>query len=628
MLQAIRTRAGSIIVKVLFGLLIVSFGFWGIYTRSDYFQSHSPETVIATVGDRSIRADELQQALQPALERLRGQLGTAIDTQQAKQLGVIDSLLDQLINRALLDQEAQRLGLEASDELVRSAIFDNPAFKTPDGRFDRGLFQQVLTVNHLTEDQLIERLRHDIPRSDLLQAITVGVEVPRPVIDAVYRYRAEKRIADIVALPVASAPDPGQPSEDALTKFYEANPDLFRAPEYRAFTVAGLSPADVAKPGSIPEDKIKQEYDQRKEEFELPERREVQQILAPSEDKAKEAEAALAAGKDWKEVATSVAGMDPETIDLGLLKKDELPDILGNVAFQLPVDKPSDPVKSPLGWHILRVTKIEPPTTETYEQAKPRLEEELARQEAADKLDKIANQADDALAGGANLADVAAKFGLKTTTVAAVDNNGRDPDGKPVQIPVAPNDVMKAAFGTEKGDTSRVIDTQDGSIFAVHVDNITPPQVRPLDQVKDKAIAAWQAEQKRAEVTKEAEALAASVTPGQPLAKGAADKKLTVTTSPPLSRGAQQGSQVPPALVGKLFAAKQGDIVTAADAGGAYAAQLKEIQVPESVPDDVAKALSEQLRNEARVDVAGEFTAALKKRYPVDIKRDALDRMF
>ncbi|MBV8492822.1 MAG: SurA N-terminal domain-containing protein, partial [Alphaproteobacteria bacterium] len=51
MLQAIRTRAGSIIVKVLFGLLIISFGFWGIYTRSDYFQGHSPDTVVATVGD-------------------------------------------------------------------------------------------------------------------------------------------------------------------------------------------------------------------------------------------------------------------------------------------------------------------------------------------------------------------------------------------------------------------------------------------------------------------------------------------------------------------------------------------------------------------------------------------------
>src|SRR5665213_3858668 len=73
MLQAIRTRAGGIIVKVLFGLLIISFGFWGLYTRSPFFQDKSPEAVVASVGDRDIHADAVQAALQPALERLRAQ---------------------------------------------------------------------------------------------------------------------------------------------------------------------------------------------------------------------------------------------------------------------------------------------------------------------------------------------------------------------------------------------------------------------------------------------------------------------------------------------------------------------------------------------------------------------------
>src|SRR3954471_10825758 len=628
MLQALRTKAGSIVAKILFGLLIISFGFWGIYTRSDYFQGHSPETVIATVGDRSIRAEELQKALEPAIERLRNQLGTGVDQQQLKQLGMIDTLLDQLINRALLDQETARLGLEASDDLVRNAIYENPAFRGQDGRFDRGLFNQVLTVNRLTEEQLIERLRREIPRSNLLQALTAGVTVPQPVVEAVYRHRGEKRIAEIVAFPVASAADPGHPSETDLANFHDTHADLFRAPEYRGFTVVGLAAGDVQKPGSIPEEKLRQEYEQRKEEFEVPERREVQQILAPAEEKAKQAEAALAAGKDWKEVATTVAGMDPETIDLGLLKREELPDLLAGVAFELPVNKATDPIKSPLGWHILRVVKIEPPTTQTFEQAKEQIETELSLQEAVGKLDKIANEADDALAGGASLADLASKFGLKLATIPAVDTHGRHPDGKPVQLPVASNEVLKTAFGTDQGQSSRMIDTPEGAIFAVHVDKVTQPQVRPLDEVKDEAIAAWQAEQKRAVVMNAAEALAAAVKPEQPLAKLAKEKKLTVTTSPPLSRNAQQGNPVPPPLVAKLFAAKQGDMVTAADQTGAYAAQLTEVQVPETMPENVAKALSEQLRGEARVDVAGEFTEALRKRYPVEIKRDALDRMF
>src|SRR5271163_4046743 len=104
MLQAIRTRAGGIIVKTLFVLLILSFGFWGIYTRSPFFQDKSPDAVVATVGSRDIHADQVQAALQPALERLRAQLGGTLDPAQVKQLGVLDAILGQLVDRELLGQ--------------------------------------------------------------------------------------------------------------------------------------------------------------------------------------------------------------------------------------------------------------------------------------------------------------------------------------------------------------------------------------------------------------------------------------------------------------------------------------------------------------------------------------------
>src|SRR5215469_4896635 len=126
MMQAIRTRAGSIIVKVLFGLLIVSFGFWGIYTRSPFFQEKSPDTVIATVGGASIRAEELQKSLEAAMQRLRAQTGGSITMEQVKQLGVLDGLMSQLVDRNLLDQETERLRLSISDDVVRSTIYDNP----------------------------------------------------------------------------------------------------------------------------------------------------------------------------------------------------------------------------------------------------------------------------------------------------------------------------------------------------------------------------------------------------------------------------------------------------------------------------------------------------------------------
>jgi peptidyl-prolyl cis-trans isomerase D len=625
MLQAIRSRAGSYVVKVLFALLILTFGVWGI---GDIFRSRGTDTVVATVGDQSIRAEELQTALRRALEQLSARFGSALDLQQAKQLGLVDQTLAQLIDRGLIDQEAARLKLDISDDLIRNVITENPNFRGSDGRFDRSLFGAVLAANNLTEDQYVALLRRDIPRNDLLHAVTAGAVVPQSAVDLLYRYRNEKRTADIVALPIAGAPDAGQPSEDELNAFYEKHPDLFRAPEYRGFSLVSLDPSDIAKDIEIPEAKLKEEYDQRQDELQIPERRDVEQILAPSEEKATEAEAALAAGTDWREVATKIAGQDPETIDLGLMRRDEMPSALGEVAFDLPLNKPSEPVKTPLGWHILRVVKIEPPVTQSFDAAKPKLEADLAHQEAVDRIYKVANKADDALAGGATLSDVAEKFGLKATTVEAVDVGGRDPQEKPVTLPVSAGDVLKLAFATSEGQTSRVTETPDGAIFALRTDKVIASQVKPLDEVKDKAVAAWQADRRREIVAKQAEELAAAVSPETRLATVAGEKGLKATTSPPFTRHPENDTAVPPPLVAKLFAAKPGEVVTASDPTGSYVAQLDEVQRPENVSQTAAAGLSHELDTAQQADLAEEFTRALRAHFPVEIRREALDRFF
>jgi peptidyl-prolyl cis-trans isomerase D len=625
MLQAIRSRAGSLVVKGLFGLLILTFGIWGI---GDIFRNRPTDTVIVTIGDQSIRAEDLQAAVRRELERLSARFGGAIDIQQAKKLGIIDDVLDELIDRSLLDQEAARLRLEVSDEVIRNAITDNPKFRTPDGQFDRALFNAVLAENHLTEDQFVTLMRRDIPRGDLRQAVVLGAVAPQSIVDLLYRYRNEKRVADIVALLIADAGDVGQPSDAELTAFYDAHQDLFRAPEYREFTLASLSPSNIAQGIEIPEATLKEQFDQRQDELQLPEQREVQQILAPSEDKIKEAEAALTAGKDWKEVATQIAGQNPETIELGLMKREELPRVLADVAFELALNKPSEPMKTPLGWHILRVVKIEPAVTQTFEQAKPKLEAELTHDEAVDRIYKVANRVDDALAGGMSIEDAAGKFELKKTEIAAADVSGHDPESKPVALPLPANGVLKLAFATDEGQTSRVTESPDGAIFMVRVSKVMPPAIKPLAQVKEQAVAAWQAEKRREKVANTATELAAAVKPDARLAAVAAEKGLKVTTALPLRRRPGRDDTTSPALVAKLFAAKTGEVVTAADAAGSYVAQLDEVQTPEAPSGSATAEVSRDLDQGMRTDLAVEFTQALRARFPVEIRREAFDRLF
>jgi peptidyl-prolyl cis-trans isomerase D len=625
MLQAIRSRAGSLVVKGLFGLLILTFGIWGI---GDIFRNRPTDTVIVTIGDQSIRAEDLQAAVRRELERLSARFGGAIDIQQAKKLGIIDDVLDELIDRSLLDQEAARLRLEVSDEVIRNAITDNPKFRTPDGQFDHALFNAVLAENHLTEDQFVTLMRRDIPRGDLRQAVVLGAVAPQSIVDLLYRYRNEKRVADIVALLIADAGDVGQPSDAELTAFYDAHQDLFRAPEYREFTLASLSPSDIAQGIEIPEATLKEQFDERQDEFQQPEQRQVEQILAPSEDKVKEAEAALVAGKDWKEVATQIAGQNPETIELGLMKREELPRVLADVAFELPLNKPSEPMKTPLGWHILRVVKIEPAVTQTFEQAKPKLEAELTHDEAVDRIYKVANRVDDALAGGMSIEDAAAKFELKKTEIAAADVSGHDPESKPVALPLPANGVLKLAFATDEGQTSRVTESPDGAIFMVRVSKVMPPAIKPLAQVKEQAVAAWQAEKRREKVANTATELAAAVKPDARLAAVAAEKGLKVTTALPLRRRPGRDDTTSPALVAKLFAAKTGEVVTAADAAGSYVAQLDEVQTPEAPSGSATAEVSRDLDQGMRADLAVEFTQALRARFPVEIRREAFDRLF
>jgi peptidyl-prolyl cis-trans isomerase D len=626
MLQAIRSRAGSFVVKGLFAVLIATFVIWGI---GDIFRLRgTQQPVVATVAGREITVQDLQTALQPALERLSTQLGKTIDVKQAKRLGIVDTILAQLIDRDLVDREAERLRLDVSDDVIRSAIFGNPNFRTPQGTFDRALFNEVLARNNLTEGQYIELLRRDVPRADLLRAITAGAAAPQPLLDLLYRYRDEKRIAEIVPLPVAKAGDVGQPSASELEKFYQAHRDLFRAPEYRGFTVASLVPDDIAKDFKVPEAKLKEEYEERQGEFVVPERRQVQQILAPSEAKAQAAEAALAAGKPWQQAATTIAGQDRGTIDLGLVRAQELPKPLADAAFSLPLNKPSQPIKSPLGWHILRVTKIVPPQTKSFAEAKPELTAAAARREAADHIQEIGNHVDDALAGGAGLEATAEKFGLKLTRITAADEHGMAPDGKPVSLPIAPSRVLKYVFASEQGQPSRVYHTDDGGIFVIRTDKITPPHVRPLAEVKEQAIAAWQAEQRRRKIDRQAKALVTAVKNGTPLARAAAQQGLSATTSPPLSRDAANDAGVPPALITKLFAVKPGAAVTIADDSGAYVAQLAKVEVPKMPKPADTSALAAAAATALQTDLTAEFTAALRRDYPVRIHRDTLDRQF
>lgn len=625
MLQLIRSKAASLVVKILFALLIVTFGIWGI---GDVLLKTTTDTTVATVGGSKISAQQLDQEVRAEITRLRGVFGGNFDVEQAKQLGIVDQQLDALVNDTLINLEVDRLKLAVGDQGVRDYITANQMFKNPAGQFDPGRYQAILAQNRLTPQQYEARVHADLVRGALVDAVGAGGVAPKPLVDALYRIRAEKRVADTVLIPFSSVTDVGEPTEAELADFHDKHQDQFRAPELRSFTVGYLTLDDLAKTIKPTAEEVSAEYQKRIEEFKTPERRHLEQILVSDQAVADQAEAALKGGRSFATVAKDVAKLPTGPIDLGTIAQSDLPEEVGGTAFKLSQDGISDPIKSPFGWHIVHVLSIEPPKTETFDSVKTQIANQLARDQAEDQMSRLSNKVDDALAGGADLQKVASDVGLTLVKVTGTDQAGHSVDGKPVTIPQPASDILATAFSTDQGQTSGVTDTQDGGLYVVHVDQVTPTTVRPLGDVRDQVLKAWLQEKRVEAVAKRAKEILDAVNGGLALKDVAAQQKLTVTTTPQLQHTGQDGG-LPQSLVAKIFDLKPRQAASGEAADGVYVAQLTGVIAadPASSQPQVQQ-LQRQLNGAMQADLLTEFERGLRQRFPVSINQAKVDSAF
>ncbi len=624
MLQFIRNYAGSWIVKILFVLLILSFGVWGI---EDMVRRGGTSSTVASVGKVDIDRAELDQEFRRQMERLRPMLGGSLTTEQARQFGLLDQSLSSLIQRALYDQAARDLGISVGPEVVKQYIANEPAFRNPQGQFDPALFRSVLRDNQLTEDAYVAILRREIARDLVAGAVGAGVTPPKPLVDDLYRYRGEKRVAEVITLPNASIGDVGVPDEAELTRYYEDHQVRFTAPEYRSLTIAQLSADALAKDIQIPDDQLRAAYEERASEFGTPERRTVEMALVDDEAKAKQiAEAAKSKGLT---AASKEAGVDPITLDN--VARNELPE-LGDAAFALTQGATSDPIKTGLGWHVLSVTAVQPGSTKSFDDVRAQLLAEMQKEKALDALYSIANRVEDQLASGASLDEVAQAQGLKLTKIAAVDSSGKAPDGKDAapNLPDFPT-MLKTAFQLASGATSNLTEGANNVFFAVRVDGVTPAKVKPLADVRDQVVAGWQEDQRAKLAAEKAQEIAAKLKLG---AEGAAQEIATqnggtFSMTTPFTRDAKSIDGLTAELVAKLFAAKPGEVVTGSTPDAQIIARLKEIIPADPAAKDATTAQVESILAQGlQSDIMTEFGNALRKQYPVEVHPSRIEQFF
>ena len=626
MLTAIRTHTKSLVVKILAGLLVVSFAVWGI---EDMFtlatSSASPIFEVGSLeGDEDVIRDEVRRQIR----RLRPMFGNQFTVDQAKALGIVESVVQRQIDDTALRLASQGMGIEISDDLVSKEIRNTPGFQAF-GSFDQARFQRFLNENLMTEARYIAAIRGELSNNQLLDSFT-SKTAPKMLVDSVYRHRQEKRIAETIVVSDSTQQKISEPDQPTLIGYHKDKASLFTAPEFRALSVVRLDAADLAGEILVADNEVKEAYEARVDEFTTPETRNVKQMIVAEEADAKRASEALSQGRDFAAVAMEIAKMDATAIDLGRVGRADMPfPELTDAVFALKSGESSAPQKSPLGWHVFSVNGIQLGGTKTFDGVKDRLTKDIAMEKAIDSLFELANKLEDSLGGGATLEETASQLNLKVVKFDAVDRSGKGKDSKPISN-LPGGDFIGIAFSTEEGAESPLSETGNDGYFVLRVDGITAPVLKPLDTIKAEVIQAWK-DEKRAEKSKQAAtAIVARVNSGTLLNAIASEMGLEIMTSPALTRqpGKNSGG-LPQPLVDKIFSLSKGEAAMARSGSGYAVGRLKEVTtaVPAADKEGLDK-ISDQLGLALQEDIFTQLAGGLRDRYGVTVNRQAIDGLF
>ncbi|ODN68781.1 peptidylprolyl isomerase [Methylobrevis pamukkalensis] len=531
MLDSLRRGAQTLVAKILLGLLVASFAVWGI---SGSITSMSTDS-IASVGDTDIRIADFQRAYQFETQAIVRQLGQPLTPSQAAAFGIPQRVLGRMMSEAALTDAANAFGIGISDERLAAEIAADPSLQR-DGKFDRAYFSQLLRSNNLNEASYIEERREAERRGQLVDGLFGGIKAPAALTEAVVSYGSEVRDVDYVRITAANVGTIAPPDDATLATWFETRKGDFRAPEYRSATVMTLTPEAIADPAAITPEQVTAEYERNKASYGKPERRLVQRILFPNADEARAALDRINGGMTFDALAAE-RGLADADYDLGTVAKADVVDpAIADAAFALAAPGMSEPVETRFGAALVRVVAIEPESVAPLAEIEPQIRAELAAAEARRVAGEMQQDIEDALAGGATLAEVAAQFKLTTTPLPEMDSTGAGTDGQPVAgLPQAQTfltDLFQSDVGVENAPLQV---GRDGTAW-FEVTKVTPGRDRSLDEVRAQAVAAWTAEEAARKVDVSAEAIFRAVKGGADFAAEAAKAGLTVETSPKFTR--------------------------------------------------------------------------------------------
>jgi len=488
MLDFLRKRKRNWVIVFFLGVIVVTFA---LFVGSGKFRDQAAVGV-AEINGEIISQQEFTVAYERAVERYRQILKGSLTPEMIKGLNIRGTLLEELIQRKLVLQEAHTLGLTATDDDLAAQLTQAPEFQIA-GRFNKERYLQILQANRILPAQFEEDQRDQLTMQRLYSVILDSVHVTEAEVRERYRLDQEKINLNYIKLPIADLTSQVKLSEDDVKKYYERNKESLKEPlkvqvEYLAYPFEQFGAAIQVS------DKEIEEYYQanRNDKFHNPKEVKVRYIsipLAPGADADQKKTARSRAdgivkeargGKDFAQLAKRESN-DPTAekgSDLGWVAQGQMPPPVEKIIFTLAKGAVSEPVETPAGFQIFKVEDTKDEKTQTLKEATAEISKTLKAEKAKREAAKVADRDREKALSGADLAKLAQESNVKLSVTNWFANGETVPDIGENQ------EFYKSAFALGPKETSPLIEGKN-AYYMLRLKQRKEAAIPPLDAVRE-----------------------------------------------------------------------------------------------------------------------------------------------
>ncbi len=626
MLQFIRSKVTSIFIKVLFGILILSFAIWGI---GDIFLGNKDGEAVISIGDKDYNANYFLSAYEKARRAMR----LPPEYEDLVKPQIIESVKQSIIRNGLLSAETLNLNLVYGDTQLKKWVGRSEAFRDSSGKFDPELLRQALFNSGLSEADFFSSLREEMRNNQLISAVASSVSPPDILIEKIFKYRNEKRtvnIAEFTGETIVSLPEQ---SESDLRKLYTETKSDYMAPVYRSVTYVHIDPKELAKDIMISEEAVAEEYDARRDELTIPGSRDLKQLIFSEKDLAQKFKNSITSALSTAEVNKRVSEIG-ETANVLEMKDVTETDLIDTnerkAAFETPVGQISSIIETSFGWKVFFPIKNTPEVITPLSAVRQKLRDELSNEKALDNIFDLTNVFEDSLAGGASIEQAAREINFRSSRLKSIDNNGKSETGTIIGGITGQKQFLSTVFDTPVGEQSQLLESEDGGYFVLRIESETKARQKAFNEVIAEVKKAWEAAETKKALMKKAKDFAGESRNMGSLIRAAEKSGIQQLQIGPFTRFGEgiEAKYNPNELASIAFELRKNDIGIADN--GSSVSVLEVVKIAPAKMNKKGKewlSLEKELISGMEQDYLEGIHTALKKKFNVSINQNYIEKL-